>query len=162
MEFTIDRIEKLSASDREIFDLLSEVYVQAGFTTAEMAETVFAPAKVRNRGFLFIAREAASNALSGMVIVVPPDSPAAVKAKASECEMHLLGVLPKFRGHGLGRQLVEQAIAFAGDKGWSKMMLWTQKPMQEAHNLYESTGFVRDGEMRRNGIDFLVFERECP
>jgi hypothetical protein len=41
------------------------------------------------------------------------------------------------------------------------MILWTQKPMKEAQNLYESSGFIRIGEMTRNGIVFFVYEKKC-
>ncbi|MBQ0726299.1 MAG: GNAT family N-acetyltransferase [Thalassolituus oleivorans] len=160
MEFKVDSVENLNVSDDEIFDLLSQVYVQAGFTSAEIAKTVFDPVKVRDRGMLFVSQELLENEFSGMVIVVPPKSKAIVRAKENECEMHLLGVSPKHRGHGLGRRLVRKAIDFATDSNWSKMILWTQKPMKEAQNLYESSGFVRTGEMTKNGIEFFVYERK--
>lgn len=131
----------------------------SGFTTPETARSLFEPSSVKARGILFVSRETTLNEFAGMVIVVPSNSPAAVKAKENECEMHLLGVRPKFRGYGLGRQLIEQALKFAADSNWLKMILWTQKPMQEAQHLYESTSFTRCGEMRKNGIDFLVYER---
>jgi ribosomal protein S18 acetylase RimI-like enzyme len=161
MEFIVDSAENLDVSDDEIFDLLSQVYVQASFASAEIAKTVFDPVKVRDRGVLIVSQEISENEFSGMVIVVPPKSQAIVRAKENECEMHLLGVRPKYRGHGLGRRLVSKAIDFATDKNWSKMILWTQKSMKEAQNLYESSGFVRSGEMTKNGIEFFVYERIC-
>lgn len=161
MKFIIGNCESLNVSDEEIFDLLSKVYVQSGFTSAETAKTVFDPVKVRDRGILFASRETSKNEFSGMVIVVPPESKAIVRAKENECEMHLLGVSPGYRGHGLGRRLVNKAIEFAKDNNWSKMILWTQKPMKEAQRLYESSGFVRAGEMTKSGIEFLVYERVC-
>ena len=161
MEFIIDSCENLKVSNEEISELLSQVYVQAGFTSPEIAETVFAPTKVRDRGILFASREVSKNEFCGMVIVVPPGSKAVVRAKENECEMHLLGVSPKYRGHGLGRKLVKRAIDFAEDSNWSNMILWTQTPMKEAQRLYESSGFIRTGEMTKNGIEFLVYERKC-
>ena len=160
MKFIIDSCENLKISNEEIFELLSQVYVQAGFTTPEVAETVFDPAKVRDRGILFASRELSKNEFSGMVIVVPPGSKAIVRAKENECEMHLLGVAPKHRGQGLGRKLVKRAIDFAEHSNWSKMILWTQKPMKEAQKLYESFGFIRTEEMNKNGIEFFVYERK--
>jgi ribosomal protein S18 acetylase RimI-like enzyme len=161
VEFLIGRIEEVEISDGEIFDLLSVVYVQAGFTSSETARSIFDPVKVKNRGVLFVSKEASSNELAGLVIVVPSTSIAAVLAKENEYEMHLLGVLPKYRGYGLGRKLVNEALNFATDSGCSKMILWTQKPMKEAQSLYESFGFKRCGEMNKNGLDFLVYEKDC-
>jgi ribosomal protein S18 acetylase RimI-like enzyme len=161
MKFIIGSCESLNVSDEEIFVLLSQVYVQAGFTSAETAKTVFDPAKVRDRGILFASREASKNEFCGMVIVVPPNSKAIVRAKENECEMHLLGVNPGYRGHGLGRMLVNKTVEFAENNNWSKIILWTQKPMKEAQRLYESSGFIKAGEMTKSGIEFLVYERKC-
>lgn len=158
MEFIIDRIENLDISDKELFDLLFEVYVQAGFTTTDTARSIFDPTKVKERGVLFISQESSLHEIAGMVIVVPPDSPAVVRANDNECEMHLLAVTPKFRGQGLGRALVDRALKFASDNQWCKMILWTQKPMKEAQQLYESSGFNRIDKMNKNGIEFLVYE----
>ena len=161
MEFTIDQLENTDISDDQIFNLLSEVYVQGGFTKPEVAATVFEPSKVKCRGILFISRESISNELAGIVIVVPASSQASFKAKEGECEMHLLGVHPKFRGQGVGRGLVEKSLSFAKENDFSKMILWTQRAMKEAQSLYGSVGFIRCGEMVRNGIEFLIYEREC-
>ena len=159
MEFIIDNSKHLNVSDEEIFELLSQVYVLAGFTSAEMAKTVFDPLKVKQRGIMFASRAISSNEFCGMVIVVPPESSAIVRAKDNECEMHLLAVRPSYRGYGLGRKLVSKALEFAKEHHWSKMILWTQKPMHAAQTLYESSGFLRAGEMEKNGIEFLVYEK---
>lgn len=161
MEFVTGQIDDIDVSDKEIFDLLSEVYVQAGYTASDTAKSIFEPAKVRSRGVVFVAKEVTNNELAGIVIVVPWNSPACVKAKGNECEMHLLGVSPKYRRQGLGRMLVEIATKFAKERDLKRMLLWTQKPMTEAQRLYESTGFTRSGEMERNGIQLMVYEREC-
>ncbi|MGR6873040.1 GNAT family N-acetyltransferase [Pseudomonas sp. HK3] len=118
MEFRVDSIDNLHVSDDEIFILLSHVYVQSGFATVEMAKTVFDPIKVRDRGVMFVSKEVSENIFSGMVVVVPPSSSAIVRAKGNECEMHLLGVSPKYRGHSLGRNLVRSAIDFAKENKW--------------------------------------------
>jgi len=161
MKFNIDRIDKLDVSDDEIFELLSNVYVQGGFTDTETAKSIFDPVKVKSRGLLLVSKEVESDELAGLVIVVPSTSKAASLAKENECEMHLLGVSSKYRGNGLGRDLVEKALGLATDNGWKKMVLWTQKPMKEAQSLYESFGFRQFDEMTRNGIEFLVYEKVC-
>lgn len=158
MDFVIDIGDDQNVSDDEIFSLLSDVYVQAGFASAEIAKTAFDPLKVRKRGTLFVSRSVSDGLFTGMIIVVPPHSQSIVRAADNECEMHLLGVSPKYRQHGLGRKLVQTAIQFAKHNHWSKMILWTQKPMTAAQKLYESSGFIRTGEMTKNGIDFYVYE----
>ncbi|MDG6774096.1 GNAT family N-acetyltransferase [Thiomicrorhabdus sp. ZW0627] len=159
MNFLIDSYEKLEITDEEIFDLLFEVYVQGGFVSADVAESVFNPLSVKNRGVLFAARELKTKEFAGMVVLVPPGSDMIVRAKENECEVHLLGVKAKFRGVGLGRELVSKVIETAEQNEWSKIVLWTQKPMVEAQHLYESFGFTRKGEMVKNEIVFWVYER---
>ncbi len=94
-----------------------------------------------------------------MVIVAPPSSSYKVLAKGNECEMHLLGVDPDYRGLGIGKSLVEKALAYSEGHGWSKMILWTQKCMLAAYSLNESCGFVKKKERSRDSIDFFVYER---
>lgn len=125
MQFDIERCEALNITDAEIFDLLTEVYVQADYTTAERAAVVFDPALVRQRGTMFAARETSSQAFAGMIIIVPPSSAACVLAGPNECEIHLLSVSPAFRGHGLGSALITKAISYAEAYDWSKIILWT-------------------------------------
>jgi ribosomal protein S18 acetylase RimI-like enzyme len=107
---------------------------------------------------LIVAREKLNLSLAGIVIVVPPDSPARRLAQSNEAEMHLLGVKPEYRRHGLGRMLVESAIGIAKHSGYSKIILWTQISMKSAQQLYEATGFIHVGDIKRNGRDFKVYE----
>jgi ribosomal protein S18 acetylase RimI-like enzyme len=160
LKFTIDHIEALDISDQEISELLAQVYVQGGFTTADVAQTVFDPALVKQRGVLLTAQALLTKEFAGMVIVVPPTSNALVRAKENECEIHLLGVKAEFRGHGLGRALIDQALHFIQQNNWSNTVLWTQKTMKEAQTLYESFGFIQTGTMTKSGIEFLVYERQ--
>lgn len=160
MTFYIASTCKQEVSDQEIFELLTHVYVEAGFTTAEVASKVFTPEAVRNRGTLFAARETSTNEFAGMIIVVPAGSSAAFLANSNECELHLLGVKQKYRRSGLGRELVSKAIEFAEKNNWTKIILWTQKSMKAAQNLYESFSFAQTGEMTKNGIEFLVYEKQ--
>jgi ribosomal protein S18 acetylase RimI-like enzyme len=161
LKFEIYTGNEENVTDEEISGLLGQVYVDAGYTSAETAKVAFKPASVRNRGKLISAREESTMDFAGMVIVVPPDSPARVRANFNECEIHLLGVKPAYRGHGLGRSLVNAAINTAQQDGWSKIILWTQKSMSEAQRLYESAGFTQTGEMQNNAKGYFVYEKKC-
>ena len=159
MEFEIATADTLEISDLELSELLTQVYVAGGFTTLEEAASLFEPSIVRNRGVLIGARERHHSKLAGIIIVVPPDSSARRLAKNNEAEIHLLGVKPEYRRHGLGRMLVEAAIARAIQSGYSKLILWTQLSMNAAQKLYESSGFIHIDDIARNGRDFKVYEK---
>lgn len=159
MEFEIATADALGVTDTELSELLTQVYVAGGFTTQEEAVSLFEPSAVRNRGVLIGARERHHPKLAGIIIVVPPDSLARRLAKDNEAEIHLLGVEPEYRRHGLGRMLVEAAITRANQSGYSKLILWTQLSMNSAQRLYESTGFVHIENIARNGREFKVYEK---
>lgn len=158
MELEIGTADYLKIDDVELADLLTQVYVAGGFTSADEAVALFEPAAVRERGVVIGARDKSNLKLAGIVIVVPPESPARRLAKNNEAEIHLLGVSPLYRRHGLGRMLIEAAITQAKNNGYSKIILWTQISMKSAQRLYEAAGFVYVSDLARNGRDFKVYE----
>jgi len=68
-----------------------------------------------------------------------------VKDGKSTARLRLLIVEPQARGTGLGRRLVEQCIAFARDKRYRKLVLWTHANLAAARAIYRKTGFRRVG-----------------
>ncbi len=130
-------------TDSELVGLLTCTFVGGGFTSPERATTAFAPAAVRNRGKMIIARTQEDHALAGIVIVVLPNSPARRLADSDETELHLLAVDPLHHGRGLGKALINTALHSIHAQGFRKTVLWTQPSMLVAQRLYEKAGFVR-------------------
>jgi len=161
MDFILNTSAVLRITDQELWQLLIQVYVDDGYTDQERAQDIFDPVAVRQRGIIVGARESLEQLLAGMVIVVPPESPACRFAVGREAELHLLGVRPEYRKQGLGRLLVESAFVTAKQNGYEKMILWTQPAMSVAQHLYESMGFVRVAEkdFNRNGTRFLFYQK---
>jgi GNAT superfamily N-acetyltransferase len=73
----------------------------------------------------------------------PVGSVFVVKQTPITAKLRLLLVEPKARGRGLGKRLVKRSIAFAREKGYRKLVLWTQSNLAAARATYESCGFKR-------------------
>jgi ribosomal protein S18 acetylase RimI-like enzyme len=71
---------------------------------------------------------------------------AAIWSDAPECYLAELYVVPRLRGQGLGRALMETAIEVARVRGADHMDLGTSEDDVAARSLYESLGFInREG-----------------
>jgi len=66
------------------------------------------------------------------------------------CELKRLFVRPRLRGLGLGRCLVNVALASARELGYATVRLDTVPAMAEAIALYRSLGFVEIAPYRHN------------
>jgi ribosomal protein S18 acetylase RimI-like enzyme len=70
-----------------------------------------------------------------------------------------LYVVPDLRGNGLGRALLESAVAIAKGEGAEQMELGTSEDDVAARALYESAGFT-NREGKPDGPVMLFYERE--
>jgi DNA-binding MarR family transcriptional regulator/GNAT superfamily N-acetyltransferase len=73
---------------------------------------------------------------AGSVFIVP----AAGEDKTAQLRM--LYVEPAFRGLGLGKRLVDQAVQFSRDAGYARIILWTQDCLSSARKIYQGAGFT--------------------
>jgi ribosomal protein S18 acetylase RimI-like enzyme len=76
-----------------------------------------------------------------------------------ECYLAELYVVPNRRGHGLGRALMETALAVAREEGADSMDLGTGDDDVAARALYESLGFS-NREGKPDGPVNYFYERE--
>ena len=68
-------------------------------------------------------------------------SVAIVEFSQEEAQLRWLLLHPDLRGRGLGRRLVQEAVAFAREAGYSSIFLWTVDSLPAAAGLYKSAGF---------------------
>ena len=72
------------------------------------------------------------------------------KDDADTARIRLLLVEPAARGAGLGRRLVEAAVAFARRAGYREIVLWTHRELHAARRIYASIGFRKTEEWQHH------------
>jgi DNA-binding MarR family transcriptional regulator/GNAT superfamily N-acetyltransferase len=64
------------------------------------------------------------------------------------------------RGQGVGRHLLDEAMAFCNEQGFSAVQLWTFKGLDAARRLYEAFGFELSHEAPGNQWGAAVLEQQ--
>ena len=71
---------------------------------------------------------------------------------ADTCELVKMYLLPKARGTGLGKRLIEKSIAKAAELGYKKIYLETMPELKQALKVYARFGFpYLEGPMGNSG-----------
>ncbi|HCL79238.1 MAG TPA: GNAT family N-acetyltransferase [Synergistaceae bacterium] len=67
---------------------------------------------------------------------------AIVKSGEGSAQLRWFIVDETVQGRGLGRRLLDRAMAFCQERGYDKVTLWTAEVLHAARHLYEEYGFV--------------------
>ena len=122
-----------------VLDLIGSIFAEYGLTFEPAGYdadlTRIADVYVRSGGMFSVLTD--GDRVVGTVAVVPT-SPSAVEIKRVYLDASL-------RGKGLGRKLVEHAMAWAVERGHTRATLWSDVHFTRSHGMYERLGFVRVG-----------------
>jgi putative acetyltransferase len=79
----------------------------------------------------------------------------------NNCEMKRLYVKPMYRGHNIGKKLVELIIEYAKNNKYTLMKLDTVDKLVEAIDIYQKMGFKKTEPYVYNPLsDVLYFEKD--
>jgi ribosomal protein S18 acetylase RimI-like enzyme len=112
------------------FDLSFEGYVAAG-----LAE--FAGSYKEDRDRLWVA-EADGNVVASIAVFGRSEH---------DAQLRWFIVHPNYRGCGLGRRLLTEALKFSRQCGYGTVFLWTLSHLHPARHLYETAGFKKTEEV---------------
>jgi ribosomal protein S18 acetylase RimI-like enzyme len=82
----------------------------------------------------------------GVGYIVPSGNPTDI-FEADWCYIRMVGVNPKFRGNGIGKELTQLCVDYARETGEQIIALHTSEFMDSARELYERMGFIRVKEI---------------
>ena len=134
MQETELTIREFEPGDEAAFRRLNEEWIRHYFVIEPKDEAVFADPRgsiLDRGGRIFLA------VLDGQ----PVGCCALLRMNSGEFEVAKMAVTESCRGNGIGRQLLEKAIAEARASGARRLYLETNRKMQPAIRLYESLGF---------------------
>ncbi len=112
---------------------------QKNHSAAKYAEYLAAP---ENR--IYVAELPPGNAPIGYIVCTAPDFP--ISTTADDYELRRIYLLHRFQGLGIGRALMDQAIASARELGYKRLLLGVYGQNFSAIGFYEKAGFKQIGE----------------
>ena len=88
--------------------------------------------------------------VAGSIFIIP-----ATGEPAGTAQLRMLYTEPAFRGRGIGKRLVGEAVQFSRASGYKRIILWTQDCLVSARRIYQGAGFslIREDPHHSFGAD---------
>ncbi len=67
---------------------------------------------------------------------------ALMKMEDGVFELTKMAVTPQYQGQQLGQKLMEHTIQYARDQGWKKLIIYSNRKLENAIYIYKKYGFV--------------------
>jgi GNAT superfamily N-acetyltransferase len=77
-------------------------------------------------------------------------SVAIVRTSKVEAQLRWYLVHPDYRGRGLGKSLIQEALKFCKERKYNNVFLWTASELKTASYLYTQAGFRKTAEKSHN------------
>ena len=162
MGWTIEAVDDDAAAVQGVIEVIRVVFEEYGFVW-DPAEELWDLLRAGGDGYpyrlpqgrLWVMRSDEDGDVVGSV--------AAEVVEGGTAELHRLYLDAGLRGKGLGRALLETAMAWSRDQGCARAVLWSDTRFTDSHRLYARLGYAR-GAMRAvadaNETREWRFERE--
>ncbi|WP_109301541.1 GNAT family N-acetyltransferase [Aquimarina sp. AU474] len=86
---------------------------------------------IKKGGYIFFAK--VGNAIAGTFSLI--------KREDGVYELGKMAVSPKFQGQKIGQQLMQFCVDFSKNQGWSKVILYSNRILENAIYIYSKYGF---------------------
>lgn len=150
MELNEFIIEKLTEGSSENANAIRSLTKLLGSNYKELTDSDFEDMVNASSNHLFVVKEKTNNRIVGMVTVIVYRIPYAKKAYIED-----IVVDQAFRNKGLGKQLLEHAIAFAQSQKVAYVQFTSKKTREAGNALYQKLGFkIHDTNVYRLNFSY--------
>ncbi len=148
MEYTVAPLtEEHIAGYRAAFDQVAQEHRFLDYLEAPSAAAVqkFVAGNIENKVPQFVALD--GTAVVGWCVIVPK-----VKPIYQHAAVLGMGIVEGWRGRGIGTALVTAALVAARQRGLKRIELQVRENSISAVTLFERSGFVMEGMMRKHAF----------
>jgi ribosomal protein S18 acetylase RimI-like enzyme len=142
-------VRQATAADAEVVgELTEQAYRAGGFLDGDGGPVYAAElrdARRRIQQAVVLVAELDGTVVAGITLAAP-GTPYAETAQPGELEVRMLAVAPRARRRGIAELLMRAAADHARRTGHRRVVLCTERPMLDAHRLYERLGYRRQPE----------------